>query len=465
MALCAERYFSVAAKAIREADPNHLVLGCRFAGIKSCDPVVWEACGRHCDVLSLNLYPVADLLRGAVYNGSTPSAPLVEDLLAEVHRTSGKPILITEWSFSALDSGLPCLHGAGQRFLTQKERAQAVGLFAKTMYALPYMAGYLFFKWSDQPAFGRVSELSENTNYGLVNAKDEPYPEVTAVLREIQTNGAKWRRQPPPRGDRARHLTAGEHARQLRPDGAADVTFEVSADGRFVAGNGKTQLEGRRGTRGVRVGSVARYSVMVREYVSGRMTWTEAAQVEDVTGEVTDGVAIFDVTFVGRTGDVPFRIVESFYLPSGSDAFVAEHRLFENLSDRPLPIDQVFFRLMPLESERVRAVADRFVTPPKDGQPTPVPPTLWRPWQCGAWVTPSAYCGVATPLWTEVRVKYWKDAGLHSDAVHELGRRIEVAPGVKFEFGDRPYVIGAASSGTESDWNAVLSEIERTAME
>lgn len=459
--LCAERYFSIAAKAIREADPNHLILGCRFAGINSSDPVVWEECGRYCDALSVNLYPVADLTREAIYNGSSPKAPLAEELLGKVHERCGKPLMITEWSFSALDSGIPCLHGAGQRFFTQKERAKAVELFAKTMYGLPYMAGYLFFKWSDQPYYGRKSEKSENTNYGLVNADDEPYPEVTAVLKEIQTNGAKWRRTPPPRGIRPATRLAGEHARAACRADAAPSTFTLAGDGTFVADNGLIRLEGRKGGRGIVVGGVATYSASVRDYAKGHIDWNVAAEVEDVRGDVRDGLAVFEVVLKGLSGPVPFRIVERLYLPAGCAYFFAECRSVENLSERTLPIDQVFFRQIPLDCADVRPAEDGFIAPPKDGQPTPVPPTLWRAWHCGVWLTPSAYCGLATPRGTEVRIRFWKDANMHTDAVYELGKTFEIAPGAKLELSGRPYVLGAAARGSQADWAGIFTEMRK----
>ena len=107
---------------------------------------------------------------------------------------AGKPLIVTEWSFVALDSGLPCMHGAGQRFFTQRERAEATSIFARTLYALPCCAGYVYFKWSDQPAFGRKSEKSENSNYGLVDANDDPWPEQVAALAAIQNDPMKWMR-------------------------------------------------------------------------------------------------------------------------------------------------------------------------------------------------------------------------------------------------------------------------------
>ncbi|MBR0057586.1 MAG: hypothetical protein IJP66_09680, partial [Kiritimatiellae bacterium] len=72
--LCARKYFEAATAAIREADPNHLVLGCRFAGLPSADPVVWEECGRFCDAVSVNIYPMADLDRGVAVDWPGPNA-------------------------------------------------------------------------------------------------------------------------------------------------------------------------------------------------------------------------------------------------------------------------------------------------------------------------------------------------------------------------------------------------------
>ena len=36
-----------------------------------------------------------------------------------MYRVVRRPMIITEWSFPALDSGLPCKHGAGMRVDTQ----------------------------------------------------------------------------------------------------------------------------------------------------------------------------------------------------------------------------------------------------------------------------------------------------------------------------------------------------------
>ncbi len=60
----AERYFAVTSRAIREADPNHLVLGARFAGTGGADPAVWQVSGKYCDVVTFNCYPMAAARKG-----------------------------------------------------------------------------------------------------------------------------------------------------------------------------------------------------------------------------------------------------------------------------------------------------------------------------------------------------------------------------------------------------------------
>ncbi|MBR1836766.1 MAG: hypothetical protein IJ783_05720, partial [Kiritimatiellae bacterium] len=185
--LFAERYFSVLCGAIREADPNHIVLGCRFAGPFACvHPVLWEVAGKHCDVVSFNCYPWADLDRGVVLDekGGVP----VADRFRRIHDWCGRPLMVTEFSFPALDTGRPCFHGAGQRHLSQSGRAAATALFARTMLSLPFFAGYSYFMFLDQPASGISETFREDSNYGLISEFGEPYPEITAAFREIHSH-------------------------------------------------------------------------------------------------------------------------------------------------------------------------------------------------------------------------------------------------------------------------------------
>ncbi|MBM3493772.1 MAG: hypothetical protein FJX72_05540 [Armatimonadetes bacterium] len=172
--LIAERYFSVTCDAIRRADPNHMILGCRFAGFA---PPIWDIAGRHLDIVSVNYYGNVDLEKGA----TTDMPAAMERYYAEAKR----PLLITEWSFPALDAGLPSRHGAGQRVATQADKARAYAIYQTALFAMPFMVGSDYFMWVDEPALGISSTFPEDSNYGLVDVNDRPWPELTAIAARL----------------------------------------------------------------------------------------------------------------------------------------------------------------------------------------------------------------------------------------------------------------------------------------
>jgi hypothetical protein len=187
LAEIAERYFGVAAGLMREADPDHLIMGCRFAG--RAPEATLAAAGRHNDVVTFNTYPRVDF-----ENEWTPGVGgvvhAVPRQLSDYFKVVRKPMIITEWSFPALDSGLPCKHGAGMRVDTQAQRAACYRIFANAMSDLPFLAGYHYFMWADEPALGIRSTFPEDSNYGLVNEKDEPYAELVATATEVNRQAA-----------------------------------------------------------------------------------------------------------------------------------------------------------------------------------------------------------------------------------------------------------------------------------
>ncbi|MBO3839989.1 MAG: beta-galactosidase [Thermoproteota archaeon] len=149
------RYFQVCHDAIRRHDPNHMILGCRFA-FRPPDEVL-KGCIGYIDVISMNNYGWE---------------PPVEDL-REMHNLTGLPIMITEFSFKAMDSGLPNTRGAGSPLATQKDRAERFEKYVSKLLSEPYIVGYHWFQYADQPAQGRFD--GENSNFGLVNIEDEPW--------------------------------------------------------------------------------------------------------------------------------------------------------------------------------------------------------------------------------------------------------------------------------------------------
>ena len=135
----------------------------------------WQAAGRHCDILSFNYYGNVDLDHGLArdHDNARAGKPLTE-AFQKFYDMGRRPMMVTEWSFPAIDAGLPSIHGAGQRFRTQAERAKATEITARTMLAMPFILGYDYFMWVDEPALGISKLFPEDSNYGLINEDGPP---------------------------------------------------------------------------------------------------------------------------------------------------------------------------------------------------------------------------------------------------------------------------------------------------
>jgi hypothetical protein len=163
--IVARRYFAACKSAIRKADPNHLVLGCRFAGYAP-EPVL-RGLKDSVDVVSFNNY------------GQT--APV--DTLLNINRLTGRPIMLTEFSFKAMDSGLPNTKGAGTAVATQQDRADGFTRYVETLIDLPFMVGFHWFEHTDEPKEGRFD--GENSNYGLVTIEDRPWEILVQTMTSV----------------------------------------------------------------------------------------------------------------------------------------------------------------------------------------------------------------------------------------------------------------------------------------
>ena len=163
VAVVADRYFELCVSAIKTADPNHLVIGSRF-GYQPQASVI-AAAGRHVDVISFNCYDF-------------DAGPVID-----AYAASGKPCLISEFSFRGDDAGLPNTLGAGPRVATQVERAQAFEHYVAAALGKPSVVGYHWFEHADQPVEGRFD--GENSNFGTVTIEDNVYDELTKTMTKV----------------------------------------------------------------------------------------------------------------------------------------------------------------------------------------------------------------------------------------------------------------------------------------
>ncbi|MGB9759213.1 MAG: beta-galactosidase [Thermoproteota archaeon] len=155
------KYFQVVHDAIRKYDKNHLILGCRYA-FKPPDEAI-KGCIGYTDVISINAYTNP-------YNDDL--GKVIKDV-SQIYNITGLPVMITEFSFKAMDSGLPNTKGAGVPVRTQSERAKYYEEYVKRILSEPFIVGYHWFEYVDEPAQGRFD--GENSNYGLVDINDKPW--------------------------------------------------------------------------------------------------------------------------------------------------------------------------------------------------------------------------------------------------------------------------------------------------
>jgi agarase len=170
----AAQYGKVCVAAIRRNDPNHSILGMRF---NEHAPIpLSRGLGPYFDVLSMDIYEYR--------------APLYK--LGEMNRLSGKPTLITEFSFKAMDSGNPNTVGAGESVMTQQDRAGLFAAYVEDLANLPSCVGYHWFAYRDEPKQSSGTSPggfgAENSNYGLVQFDGTPWTLLTRRMTE--ENGA-----------------------------------------------------------------------------------------------------------------------------------------------------------------------------------------------------------------------------------------------------------------------------------
>lgn len=155
-----ETYVGIASRACREADPNHMNLGMRWAWISDPDLVTgW----RHFDVFSINCYAV----------DPTPALDNVVRLGVDL------PVLIGEYHFGALDSGQTATGLEAVR--TQKDRGIAYQYYTERAAAHPHGVGCHWFQCYDQFALGRFD--GENYNIGMFDLCSLPNETLMGSVR------------------------------------------------------------------------------------------------------------------------------------------------------------------------------------------------------------------------------------------------------------------------------------------
>ena len=157
----ARRYFDTVSAAVKKHAPDQLYLGCRFAWY---NPTVVRACADVADVVSFNRY--AKGINRSDWTGKN-------DL--------GKPLIIGEFHFGALDRGM--FHAGLGPTGSQQERAESFKKYVRSVEDCPAFVGCHWFEYIDEPNTGRCLD-GENYNIGFVDVTDTPYPEMVEAAKE-----------------------------------------------------------------------------------------------------------------------------------------------------------------------------------------------------------------------------------------------------------------------------------------
>jgi agarase len=163
----ARKYAEICVKAIRSADPNHLILGGRFAGVNA-KPVMGS-------------FDIFDVISNNYYGEDPPIA-----YFEYIFKEAGRPIMLSEFSFRGEDTGHPNTRGAGIVVESQSYRALYIRSWLIPLLEKRFFVGYLWWEYMDEPFEGRRPD-AEDSNYGLVNLYDEPYAEVIEAFKEVNS--------------------------------------------------------------------------------------------------------------------------------------------------------------------------------------------------------------------------------------------------------------------------------------
>jgi hypothetical protein len=170
------RYFGTIRDELKRLDPDHLYLGCRFAWF---GPEAERAAAEVCDVVSYNVYaPRVD--------------PAKWSHLAEL----GKPCIIGEFHFGALDRGM--FHPGLVSTPNQDARSAMYEDYVTSALQNPSLVGCHWFQYVDEPLTGRWFD-GENYNIGFLSVTDTPYPEMVAAARRVHARAYKIREAVPSR--------------------------------------------------------------------------------------------------------------------------------------------------------------------------------------------------------------------------------------------------------------------------
>jgi len=156
-------YIRIPSEAIRKYDPHHLNLGIRYAWLSS---KVLASGSEYTDVFSFNSYTM------------DPT-----DMIDNFANLVGKPVMIGEFHFGALDRGMDATGIRG--VTTQAERGAAYRYYLHKAASHPMCLGAHYFTLNDQAYLGRFD--GENYQIGIIDTTQRPYEDFEAGIMQTHS--------------------------------------------------------------------------------------------------------------------------------------------------------------------------------------------------------------------------------------------------------------------------------------
>src|SRR5262249_3688927 len=149
----AGHYYRLAHDALRAADPEALILGDRLPIYY--DPVAVRAMKQYVDVVSVN------------YDVDSTDGWIGSYFFEGLRRLANKPVLVSEWFFSAQENRSGSRNSAGlMTVATQQERARGAAAATLNFARHRAIVGLHWYLFYDEPAYGRLP--GGDHNFGLI---------------------------------------------------------------------------------------------------------------------------------------------------------------------------------------------------------------------------------------------------------------------------------------------------------
>ncbi len=172
-----QEYIDYTYNMVKNLDPRHLIISNRFdLGNMMCLYRTIDLWSRY-DVIAVNIYPEN------LYIGFDRGEL---EILDWIHKQTGRPVIIGEWSVPAVDSKLyefgpdpynRPMHGSwSQAMMTQDERSEVYRTCMLQLASKPYIIGAAWFKTLD------IDSKTKRANRGLINSEHNPYKEMVKMV-------------------------------------------------------------------------------------------------------------------------------------------------------------------------------------------------------------------------------------------------------------------------------------------